>query len=87
MSEAPVIEAGPRKGCPHCLSSPGRIRTLYKDRVPEGSNIKMGDGAKFKGTIRVMEVCRCVVNNARRIAVAQGIQGAITVKLKEAKNG
>jgi hypothetical protein len=81
------IEAPADKKCRKGCNGNGKIRVLYKDKLPEGSNINMGTG-KIKGNIRCMEVCHCVIKNAQRIARAQGLKPdqKFNVKLKEVKN-
>jgi len=80
------IEASPDKKCNKGCHGTGKVRCLYKDKLPEGSNINMGSG-KIKGNIRCMELCHCVIKNAQKEAKRLGLKPdeKFNVKLKESK--
>lgn len=75
-TDKPVVEAELKKGCRHCLGTPGYTKMLYKDQLPGQPNVRVN------GTVRMQVPCQCVMNNAQRIARARGIQGDFTVKVK-----
>ena len=58
-----VDKANPK--CNNCYGR-GKVKTLFRGKIPEGLGINLGKNGSFKGALSTMQLCGCVIKKAQK---------------------